>query len=50
MNYFINKPGHPGYSGMPLPENFPCPTFVEDKDTENNTNTSTNKKSEAKFK
>ena len=44
LNYFINESGHPGYGGIPLPENVPRPTFVEDKETENNTDTSANKK------
>ena len=49
VKYFINKSGHLAYSGMPLPLNFPRPTFMEDKETENNTDTSANKKTEAKF-
>ena len=35
---------------MPLPKYSPHPTFVEDKETENNTNSSANKTTEAKFK
>ena len=32
LNYFINKSGYPGYSAIPLPENFPRPTFMEDEE------------------
>ena len=36
LSYFINESGHPGYARLDMPENFPSPVFVEDKETENN--------------
>ena len=37
LNFFIKESGHSGYSELPMPENFPQPIFVEDKETENHT-------------
>ena len=42
LNYFIKESGHPGYAEVSMPENFPCPVFVEDKETENNTDRESN--------
>jgi len=40
LNYFITESNHPGYKGMPLPDEFPKPVFVEDEATESNTDNS----------
>ena len=37
LNYFITESGHQAYKDLSLPENFPRPTFVEDKECANNT-------------
>ena len=42
INYFIKELGHPGYSGIPMPEKFTRPLFVEDKESDNNTDRSEN--------
>ena len=36
LNYFIKESSYPGYAGLAMPENFPSPVFVEDKETANN--------------
>lgn len=37
LQYFIEKSGHPGFSGLPLPKDFPQPLFFEDDEVDNNT-------------
>jgi hypothetical protein len=37
LNHFIKESGHLGYAWFAMPENFPSQVFVEDKETENNT-------------
>ena len=49
LNYFIKESGHPGYAGLAMPENFPSPVFVEDKETENNTDRELNRGIEKTF-
>ena len=49
LNFFIKVSGHSGYSGLPMPENFPRPLFVEDKETENNVDREVNKGVEKSF-
>ena len=49
LNYFIKESGHPGYDGVPMPDNFPSPGFVEDKETENNTDSEFNSVVEKTF-
>jgi hypothetical protein len=38
----VNESGHPGYQNITIPEKFPQPLFVEDKETNNNTDESVN--------
>ena len=40
LNYFITKSGHSGYEKMSTPSEFPSPVFVEDTESENNTDES----------
>ena len=49
LNYFIKESGHSGYNGLPLPKDFPHPIFVEDKETENNTDKDMNEGVEKTF-
>ena len=49
LNYFIIESGHPGYAGLAMPENFPSPVFVEDKETENITDRELNRGTKKTF-
>ena len=42
LTWFVNESGHPGYQDTVIPEECPQPLFVEDKETQNNTDESVN--------
>ena len=42
LTWFVKESGHPGYSNTLIPEECPQPLFVEDKETNNNTDKSEN--------
>ena len=42
LTWFVKESGHPGYSNTLVPEECPQPLFVEDKETNNNTDKSVN--------
>jgi hypothetical protein len=42
LTWFVNESGHPGYQNTTIPEKCPQPLFVEDKETNNNTDESVN--------
>ena len=42
LTWFVKESGHPGYSNTLIPEECPQPLFVEDKETNNNTDKSVN--------
>ena len=42
LTWFVNESGHPGYQDFVIPEECPQPLFVEDKETQNNTDESVN--------
>jgi len=41
--WFIKKSGHPGFSGVPLPDDCPQPLIIQDEETRNNTDVSMDK-------
>ena len=36
LMWFIQESGHPGFTDVPIPEDFPQPFTVEDAETKNN--------------
>ena len=42
LTWFVNESGHPGYQNITIPEECPQPLFVEDQETNNNTDESVN--------
>ena len=42
LTWFVKESGHPGYDNTTIPEDSPQPLFVEDKETNNNTDKSVN--------
>ena len=42
LSWFIQDSGHPGYKGLPLPEDIQSPKLIEDRESTNNSDTSVN--------
>ncbi len=42
LTWFVKESGHPGYQKTTVPEKCPQPLFVEDQETNNNTDESVN--------
>ena len=42
LTWFVNESGHPGYQNITIPKECPQPLFVEDQETNNNTDESVN--------
>jgi hypothetical protein len=43
MTWFVQKSGYPGFKDISIPEEYPQPLLVEDRNTNNNTDFSINK-------
>jgi hypothetical protein len=49
LTWFIQESGHPGFSGVSIPEECPQPFIIEDEATENNTDREINPTVETSF-
>jgi hypothetical protein len=49
LTWFVKESGHPGYMKTTVPEECPQPLFVEDQETNNNTDKSVNVNVETNF-